>query len=121
LEGLVIQATVRGHRTPNGELWRPGQRVEIDSEPHGLQGTYFLLRRTFVRNRFGGTVTELELHEDETWVLDASQIGQEERDIAEQSAEKTEKEQKKAARRTARKSAQKAPKKTFEQIVMEEE
>jgi prophage tail gpP-like protein len=68
-------------------------------------------------------VTELELHEDETWVLDAAGIDQDERDIAAQSQEKTEKAQKKAANRTARKSAkaQQSAKKSFLDIVSEEE
>lgn len=71
LDSLSITVTVPGHRTSGGKLWTPGQRVHLVSEPHGLNGIYFLMRRSLQRDRYQGTTTELELKEDGAWVLDA--------------------------------------------------
>ncbi len=70
LEGLTIDAQVRGHRAGNGEPWRPGQRVRLVSEPHGLDGVYFLMGRTLVGGRDRGCITELKLKEDGVWLPD---------------------------------------------------
>jgi prophage tail gpP-like protein len=70
LEGLTIEACVRGHRTGDGEPWRPGQRVRLVSEPHGLDGIYFLMKRSFLGGRDRGTITELTLKEDGVWLPD---------------------------------------------------
>lgn len=76
LAGLEISATVRGHRVTGngvaGPLWEPGQRVRVFSEPHGLDDTYFVMRRTFIGGRDRGQVTELTLKEDGVWLPDVS-------------------------------------------------
>lgn len=66
-----VAATVRGHRTASGVLWQPGQRVSVVSEPHGLDGTYFLMQRRFTCSREAGQLTQMVLREDGAWVLDA--------------------------------------------------
>lgn len=71
LKALTITAKVHGHRTSDGVLWRPGQRVHLISEPHGLNGIYFLMGRKFAGGRGVGTTTTLTLKEDGVWVLDA--------------------------------------------------
>lgn len=72
LEGLEIRAIVMGHRAGNGAVWSPGQRVNVFSEPHGLNATYFLMSRTLRLTRREGAITELRLREDKTWVLDGN-------------------------------------------------
>ena len=71
LEGLTITAVVQGHRTDDGTLWQPGQRINVLSEPDGIDSVYFLMARTFVGGRGQGTETVLTLKEDGAWVLDA--------------------------------------------------
>ena len=71
LAGLTITATVQGHRTDNGTLWQPGQRIHVLSEPDGLAAVYFLMARTFTGGRGQPTETVLTLKEDGAWVLDA--------------------------------------------------
>lgn len=70
LDGFAIRAVVHGHRNSNGTVWAPGQRVVVKSEPHQVDGTYFLMSRTLRLTR-QGAITELNLVEDKTWVLDA--------------------------------------------------
>ena len=72
LAGLSITATVQGHRTDDGTLWTPGQRLRLVSEPDGIDGIYFLMGRTLRGGRNQPTVTELRLKEDGAWVLDAN-------------------------------------------------
>lgn len=77
LHALELSATVSGHRINapgmpgHGKLWQPGQRVHVFSEPHDLNGTYFLMARTFHGGRNVGRETTLSLVEDGAWVLDA--------------------------------------------------
>lgn len=71
LEGFTLTAVVKGHRNSDGVLWTPGQRIDVVSEPHGLNGTYFLMARKFQGGRGQGTTTTLTLKEDGVWVLDA--------------------------------------------------
>jgi prophage tail gpP-like protein len=72
LESYTLTAVVRGHRiTPAGKLWTPGQRIRVKSEPHGIDGIFFLMGRSFSRNRTNGITTELRLKEDGVWTLDA--------------------------------------------------
>lgn len=73
LEGFEIRAIVKGHRADNGQVWNPGQRVIVRSEPHDLDDTYFLMSRTLRLSRSEGEITELRLREDKMWVLDAKQ------------------------------------------------
>lgn len=85
LTGLTITARVHGHRiTEGGALWRPGQRVTLVSEPHNLNGVFFLMARRFSLDRQEGTVTTLTLKEDGVWTLDAHpHKGRRRRDILE--------------------------------------
>jgi prophage tail gpP-like protein len=71
LAGTTLVAAVKGHRTIAGELWHPGQRVYLTSEPHGLDDIYFLMARKFSGGRGRPKVTQLTLKEDGVWVLDA--------------------------------------------------
>lgn len=71
LEGLTITANVQGHRTDDGTLWQPGQRINVLSEPDGIDAVYFLMARTFTGGRGQPTETVLTLKEDGAWVLDA--------------------------------------------------
>jgi len=74
LEGFEIRAVVEGHRAGSGQVWTPGQRVMVYSEPHQLDGTYFLMSRTLRTSRSEGAITELSLREDKMWVLDANPL-----------------------------------------------
>jgi len=68
LDGLTLTAQVRGHRTSEGVLWTPGQRVHVQSEPHDIDGVYFLMARTFTGGRNTPSTTELTLREDGVWL-----------------------------------------------------
>lgn len=70
LTGLDISAEVKGHRTPDGVLWQPGQRVRIVSEPHDIDAIFFLIGRTFSGGR-NGQITALRFKEDGVWIPDA--------------------------------------------------
>lgn len=72
LDGLTIRVTVRGHRTSDGLLWTPGQRIRLLCEPLGLDGVYFLMSRNFSASRSQGAQTRLTLKEDGAWVLEAN-------------------------------------------------
>ena len=72
LSAFDLTVKVSGHRiSPNGKLWEPGQRIQVESEPHGISGVYFLMGRRFTKSRADGTKTELRLKQDGVWVLDA--------------------------------------------------
>ncbi|MDX7658458.1 phage baseplate assembly protein [Klebsiella quasipneumoniae] len=71
LEGYSLIARVQGHRTSDGVLWEPGQRIHVISEPHGINAVYFLMGREFTGGRPGGAVTTLRLKEDGVWIPDA--------------------------------------------------
>ncbi|MEC6145790.1 phage baseplate assembly protein [Klebsiella pneumoniae] len=71
LEGYSLIARVQGHRTSDGVLWEPGQRIHVISEPHGIDAVYFLMGREFSGGRPGGAVTTLRLKEDGIWIPDA--------------------------------------------------
>lgn len=71
LEGYSLIARVQGHRTSDGVLWEPGQRIHVISEPHGIDAVYFLMGREFTGGRPGGAVTTLRLKEDGVWIPDA--------------------------------------------------
>lgn len=74
LEGFEIRAVVKGHRADNGQVWAPGQRVIVCSEPHGLNDIYFLMSRTLRLIRGEGAITELRMREDKMWVLDGNKV-----------------------------------------------
>lgn len=71
LSGLDITIEVPGHRTPVGELWTPGQRIHVVSEPHGTDDVFFLMGRSFNGGRPGGQTTTLRVKEDGIWIPDA--------------------------------------------------
>lgn len=71
VKGYTLTALVRGHRTDDGLLWTPGQRINVKSEPHGIDGTYFLMARRFTGDKASGQRTQLTLKEDGVWTLDA--------------------------------------------------
>lgn len=77
LKGFELRVEVQGHRINapsmpgHGRLWTPGQRVLVFAPPLGLNGTYFLMARTFNLSRTGGTTTRLVLREDKVWILEA--------------------------------------------------
>lgn len=71
LEGNTITVLMAGHRRPDGELWKPGVRVECDFERDRISGIWFVMGRRFFKGLDGGTYTELRLKEDGVWVLDA--------------------------------------------------
>ncbi|HBE9179126.1 TPA: phage tail protein [Serratia fonticola] len=71
LSGYDLVAIVKGHRTEAGQLWKPGQRIRIKSEPHGIDSVYFLMGREFTGGRPDNTVTTLRLKEDGVWIPDA--------------------------------------------------
>ncbi|WP_404991321.1 phage baseplate assembly protein [Cupriavidus pauculus] len=71
LKGRTLSAKVKGHRTSDGMLWAPGQRIHVISEPHRIDAIYFLMARRFVGGRGEGKVTMMTLKEDGVWVLDA--------------------------------------------------
>lgn len=77
LKGFTLLAAVAGHRIrapgqpTDGTLWQPGQRVRVVSEPHAIDGTYFLMGRRFAGGRNESSATLLVLKEDRAWVLDA--------------------------------------------------
>jgi prophage tail gpP-like protein len=68
VKSYTLVADVRGHRTDDGVLWTPGQRVVVKSEPHGLDGVYFLMGRRFTGDKINGQRTQLTLKEDGVWV-----------------------------------------------------
>jgi len=75
LAAFDIHATVRGYRVlgaAGSPLWTPGQRVRVLSEPHNLNGVYYLMRRTFLCSRSGGHTTELVLKPDALWQPDVA-------------------------------------------------
>jgi prophage tail gpP-like protein len=71
LKSYEIRVEVKGHRSDQGVLWSPGQRVALKSEPHGLDGIYFVMGRRFYCGRGTGQRTQLVLKEDGVWVPEA--------------------------------------------------
>lgn len=69
LRGYELRATVPGHRTTGGVLWAAGQRVNLVSEPHDLNGVFFVMSRRFRGSKSAGQTTELSLREDGVWAL----------------------------------------------------
>ena len=73
LKGFELRADVSGHRVgpAPAPLWKPGQRVRVLSEPHEIDGVFFLMARTLVLDRKRGQMTRLKFKEDGVWTLDA--------------------------------------------------
>ncbi len=68
LDGLTYQAEVRGHRTSDGVLWTPGQRVHLEDERRGFNGILFVMARRFQGGSRTPTTTILTLKEDKVWI-----------------------------------------------------
>jgi prophage tail gpP-like protein len=73
LDAFEARVKVKGWRASGGAVWTPGQRVNLISEPHGINGTYFLMARTLRLTRREGATTELRFREDKTWIVNAHQ------------------------------------------------
>lgn len=71
LAAYTLTAVVRGHRTSDGVLWQPGQRVHVVSEPHGIDAVFFIMGREFAGGRPLATSSTLRLKEDGVWIPDA--------------------------------------------------
>lgn len=71
LDGYTLSAVVRGHRTSDGVLWQPGQRVHVISEPHEIDAVFFMMGREFSGGRTSATQSTLRLKEDGIWIPDA--------------------------------------------------
>lgn len=72
LSAFDLTVKVSGHRIQkDGKLWEPGQRIQVESEPHGIKGIYFLIGRRFTKSRTSGTQTELRLKQDGLWAVNA--------------------------------------------------
>lgn len=71
LAGYSLSAVVKGHRTSDGVLWQPGQRIHVISEPHELDAIFFMMGREFSGGRSSATTSTLRLKEDGIWIPDA--------------------------------------------------
>ena len=71
LNSFDLTAEVHGHRTSDGILWQPGQRIHVICEPMDIDGIYFLIGRSFLGGRSGGTITQLRLKYDGVFIPDA--------------------------------------------------
>lgn len=71
LKALTLTIEVRGLRTPAGIPWTPGQRVTIQSDLYGIDGTFFMMSRRISGGRGQPLITTLTLKEDGVWVPDA--------------------------------------------------
>jgi len=69
VKAYELRALVQGHRTAAGALWRAGQRLRVVSEPHNLDGIYFLIGRKFTADKVRGQLTQLVMKEDGAWAL----------------------------------------------------
>lgn len=61
-------AVVPGWRAPDGTVWAPGRQVEVMSEPHGIDETYFIRGRRLSLSRSRGRQTELRLCAVNAWM-----------------------------------------------------
>lgn len=73
LNSFDLIAEVHGHRTDDGTLWKPGQRIRVICEPLDIDDIYFLMGRSFLGGRPGGTTTQLRLKLDGIFIPDAYQ------------------------------------------------
>lgn len=71
LKALTLTVEVRGLRTPGGIPWTPGQRVNIQSDLYGIDGTFFMMSRRISGGRGQPLITTLTLKEDGVWIPDA--------------------------------------------------
>ncbi|MGC6358349.1 phage tail protein, partial [Pasteurella multocida] len=71
LEGFTLTVTIPDHKTQDGTLWQPGQRVHIICEEYDIDAIFFLMGRRFMLSRANGTQTELRFKQDGIWTPDA--------------------------------------------------
>ncbi|AUI66706.1 MULTISPECIES: phage baseplate assembly protein [Glaesserella] len=71
LESFDLSITVPDHKTRDGILWQPGQRIHVICEEYDIDAIFFLMGRRFMLSRHGGTQTELRLKQDGIWTPDA--------------------------------------------------
>ena len=71
LNSFTLTITVPDHKTQDGVLWTPGQRVHVICEEYDIDAIFFLMGRRFSLSRQGGTTTELRLKQDGVWTPDA--------------------------------------------------
>jgi prophage tail gpP-like protein len=69
VKGYELKIIVKGHRHAGGDLWTPGQRVSVLSEPHDIDGIYFLMGRRLSGDKISGQQTHLSFREDGVWAL----------------------------------------------------
>ncbi len=74
LSDFTLSITVSDHKTSDGVLWTPGQRIHVISDEFCIDDIYFLMGRTFSLSKTGGTRTELRLKEDGIWTPDAYKV-----------------------------------------------
>ena len=68
LDALTYEIDVRGHRTSDGQLWTPGQRIHLIDERHDFDGILFLMARRMRGGRGTPSTTSLMLKEDKVWI-----------------------------------------------------
>jgi prophage tail gpP-like protein len=71
MASYTLTARVHGFRVDDGRPWAPGMRVQVVSEPHGINAPMFVMGRKFQGGREQSGMTTLTLKEDRAWVLDA--------------------------------------------------
>ncbi|MBE2895451.1 phage tail protein [Pasteurellaceae bacterium HPA106] len=71
LSSFTLTITVPDHKTEDGTLWEPGQRVHIICEEYDIDAIFFLMGRRFTLSRTTGTQTELRFKQDGVWTPDA--------------------------------------------------
>lgn len=71
LNAFTLTIIVPDHKTENGVLWQPGQRVHVICEEYDIDAIFFVMGRRFTLSRSQGTQTELRLKQDGIWIPDA--------------------------------------------------
>lgn len=71
LEAFTLTITVPDHKTREGVLWTPGQRVHVIADEYDIDEIYFVMGRRFILSKSMGTQTELRLKADGIWTPDA--------------------------------------------------
>lgn len=70
IEGETINITIQGHFVDQAKqtLFKPGQRVYIESDIFGIDAIYFLMGCRYSLTKYEGTVTELTFKPDGVWL-----------------------------------------------------
>lgn len=67
-QAFDVAAIVPGWHAQDGSVWKPGRRVDVTSEPHGIDEALFIRGRRLRLSRTRGRYTELRLCKDKTWL-----------------------------------------------------